>query len=147
MTKNRVAVLAALLIAGASQAGGTDVKDKSAPTTFASNVGCTTAPVPPCSPCCTKCKEGHACLAKVKDWFCFIPIRTCPCECPRVCTCYPPPYLYFLRPCVEGAGCTHYCSNCSSCTSKRCASCGGCATACQRVNQPAAACNSCGTCK
>jgi hypothetical protein len=146
MTKNWVAVLSALVVAGASYAGGTDVKDKTAPTSFAT-VGCTTPPVvhAPCTQCCEGCNDRHHCLGKLKDWLCFTPIRTCPCECPHACASYPPLYLYFMRPCVEGPGCTHYASHCDSCVScakSRNVSCGGC---CGQA--PAAGCGSCTTCK
>jgi hypothetical protein len=146
MTKNWVAVVSALLVAGACQAGGASGKDKDAPTTFATTVGCTIPPVvsEPSSDCC-KCREGHPHLAKVKAWLCFVPLRTCPCECTHCTGCHPPLYVYFFRPCVEGAGCLHYTDNCSSCAAKHCATCGGCAhSPCQT---PPAACAACGTCK
>src|SRR5271165_1905785 len=119
MTKNWTAVLSALLVAGACHAGGANVQDKNAPTTFATNVGCTIAPVQaPCPPTCCDCKRGYPCLEKFKDWICFVPVRTCPCECHHCSSCHPPLYLYFLRPCVEGAPCYHYNDHCSSCVSK-----------------------------
>jgi hypothetical protein len=127
MTRSFIAVLSALLVAGASYAGGGTVKDKNAPTSFASEVGCTTAPVPtePCPSTCEQCLKEHPCLAKAKDWLCFRPLRTCPCECKHCGGCWPPLYVYFLRPCVEGPGNYHCANNCASCVHNGCASCGG----------------------
>jgi hypothetical protein len=117
MGKNWIAVLSALLVAGACRAGGDTVKDKAAPTAFGSEVGCTLPPVPtePGPGFCCRCAKDHPCLMRVKDWFCFTPLRTCPCECEHCGACSPPLYLYFLRPCVEGAPCYHYPDKCSSC--------------------------------
>jgi hypothetical protein len=129
MTRNWVAALSALLVAGACHAGGLTVKDKDAPTTFATAVGCTTEPVAheePTAGDCGHCGCGprHGCLGKCKDWLCFCPLRTCPCECKHCSSCHPPLYLYFLRPCVEGKACYHYPDNCSSCVRGNCGSCG-----------------------
>jgi hypothetical protein len=148
MTKNWIAALSALLVAGTCFAGGGTVKDKDAPTTFATEVGCTTPPVvaPPCSTCshCSTCRNNdHHCLVAVKNWLCFVPLRTCPCECHHCSSCYPALYLYFLRPCVEGAPCYHYDDHCSSCVSKTCATCG---TADHRLLRPSCGCNTCSSC-
>ena len=127
MIRSLIAVLSALLVAGASYAGGGTVKDKDAPTSFATEVGCTTAPVP-ASTCPSACCQGlgeYPCLAKAKGWICFVPLRTCPCECKHCSSCHPPLYVYFLRPCVEGPGNYHYTNNCASCVHNSCASCGG----------------------
>ena len=150
MTKNWIAALSALLVAGTCFAGGT-VKDKDAPTAFATEVGCTTPPVvaascstcSTCSPCshCSTCGNDHHCLLAVKKWLCFVPLRTCPCECHHCSSCYPALYLYFLRPCVEGAPCYHYDDHCSSCVSKTCTSCG---SGEHRLLRPQ--CNTCNTC-
>jgi hypothetical protein len=125
MTKNRVALLAILLIAGVSHADDSKPKDKNAPTTFATNVGCTIPPVvpEPCSTCntCNTCKHSYDCLIRVKHWLCFVPLRTCPCECKHCSGCYPPLYVYFLMPCVEGAPCAEYSNHCASCVTKTCA--------------------------
>jgi hypothetical protein len=127
MKKSWIAVLSALLVAGACHAGGDTVKDKSAPTAFASDVGCTLPPVqtePSCGTCCG-CAKAHPCLARAKEWLCFVPLRTCPCECEHPSSCFPPLYLYFLRPCVEGGGCYHYPDKCSACVHNTAASCSG----------------------
>ena len=125
MTRNWVAILSALLVAGVCNAKDEKVKDKdkTAPTNFAT-VGCTTPPVAtPCpETCCSSCNQGGACHGKVKDWLCFIPLRTCPCECKGPVSCQPPLYVYFLRPCVEAQPCWHYDDHCSSCVRNSCAS-------------------------
>jgi hypothetical protein len=127
MKKKWIAVLSALVLAGACHAGGDTVKDKTAPTAFATQVGCALAPVvTEASPGpCSRCMKAHPCLGRVKEWFCFVPLRTCPCECEHHGACAPPLYLYFLRPCVEGAGCYHYSDKCSSCLNNQCSSCAG----------------------
>jgi hypothetical protein len=116
MTKNWVAVLSALLVAGACHAGSGTVPDKNAPTKFATDAGGTVPPaVTPCEQPCTTCRHSHLSLGKCKDWLCFVPLRTCPCECKHCNTCPYPLYLYFLRPCVEGAPCYHADNCCGSC--------------------------------
>lgn len=135
MTRNWAAALAVLLVAGVCRAGGVPAKDKDAPTTFATGAATTVAPEPaPAAPCCQPacaacghhgCHHGRECLAKCKAWLCFVPLRTCPCECKHCSSCYAPLYVYFLKPpCVEGPHDTHYCDNCSSCAFQDCA--GGC---------------------
>jgi hypothetical protein len=122
MTKNWVAVLSALLVAGACHAGGGTVPDKNAPTKFATEAGTAVPPVPgPVAPCeqpCTTCRQHHLSFGKCKEWLCFVPLRTCPCECKHCSTCTYPLYLYFLRPCVEGAPCYHADNCCASCVHK-----------------------------
>jgi hypothetical protein len=142
MTKNWIAVLTALLVAGACHAGGA-VKDKDAPTTFAT-VGCTTPAVvaEPCPQTCCSGSKGHPCLAKAKAWLCFVPLRTCPCECKHCSSCHPPLYLYF-PPCTEGNGCTHYDDHCSSCVANNCASCGSGQRLFHSDSGGGGACNSC----
>jgi hypothetical protein len=147
MNKNWVAVLSALLVAGACYAGGAPVKDKDAPSTFAT-VGCCTAAPSCASPCPAPCggqtcgghcNQGHSCAGKCKDWLCFVPLRTCPCEC-KGCGCgYFPLYTYFLRPCVERPQCWHADNRCASCVHTSCASsCGGCG----RLSHPTCGCAS-----
>ena len=119
MTKNWVAVLSALLVAGACHAGGGTVPDNNAPTKFATQAGAPAPPVvapdTPCEHLCTTCRHHQLSPGKCKDWLCFVPLRTCPCECKHCSTCNYPLYLYFLRPCVEGAPSYHADNSCASC--------------------------------
>lgn len=148
MTRNSVAVLTALLVAGACQAGGT-VKDKDAPTTFAT-VGYLTSPPPVtacCPPPCPSHRHDHPCLAKFKEWLCFIPVRTCPCECTECLGCNYPLYLYFLHPCVECQPCWHCDNHCGSCVHKTCVPSSNCSLA-FGLFRPKCGCSApCDTCK
>jgi hypothetical protein len=79
-------------------------------------IGPTIAPVPvpgPVAgppPACT-CGTGRInpyCLARLKQWLCYRPIRGGCSKCCGCCpfNCLPQPYLYFLDDCHEG-GCHH----------------------------------------
>ncbi len=147
MTKFHAAAAAALLAAVAGHAGEAKVKDKDAPTNFAVAAAGPVAPFPEAAPCaggCDRCRhhDCRECLARVKGWLCFVPLRTCPCECEHPSSCRPPLYLYFVRECAEGPHPTDY-HDCSTCATGKCSACGGGPGLFRRAH----GCPTCDTCK
>jgi hypothetical protein len=88
-----VAVLTAALVGGASMARAGE------PVVVPGPAGCGGCQ----ASCGADCGKG-SCLSRVGDWLCYRPLRlTRPHECGGCVGVRPPLYLYFLRPCCEGA--------------------------------------------